>query len=41
MIHREELTATLFAIADINDKVGKILGVLEEDSDGEGPEEDS
>ena len=40
LIHREELTATLFAIADINDNVREILKLLQEEADGEEPEDD-
>jgi len=40
LIDREELTATLFAIADINGNVSEILKLLQEESDGEEPEED-
>jgi hypothetical protein len=42
LLHREELTATLFTIADINQHVERILFLLEEWLDGEeGPQEDS
>jgi hypothetical protein len=34
-IHREELTATLFAIADINANVERIVELLEGGDDGE------
>ena len=40
LIHREELTATLFAIADINKSVREILETLKEEDDGEEPEAD-
>lgn len=40
LIHREELTATLFAIADINGNISEILEILKEEADGEEPEED-
>ena len=40
LIHREELTATLFAISDLNKNVRKILRILEEEDNGEEPEDD-
>lgn len=40
LIHREELTATLFAIADIRESVDEILQTLKEEDDGEEPEAD-
>jgi hypothetical protein len=42
VVYREEVTAMLFTIADINVNVGKIVRLLEEDTDGEeeGPQED-
>ncbi|MGH3071213.1 MAG: hypothetical protein ACRDNB_02945 [Gaiellaceae bacterium] len=41
LIHREELTATLFAISDINENVREILATMrEEDDDGEEPPAD-
>ena len=39
LIHREELTATLFAIADLNHNVAEILEILREEDDGEETEE--
>jgi len=43
LIHRDELTAMLFAIADINENVWKIRELLEEDGGGEEglPEDDA
>jgi hypothetical protein len=41
LVSREELTATLFAIADIRQDVGEIRDWLKEEGDGEGPEDDS
>jgi hypothetical protein len=43
LIHREEVTAMLFAIADINENVWKIRELLEEDGGGEEglPEDDA
>ena len=43
MVHREEVTAMLFAIADINTNVRAIRELLEEDGGGEGelPEDDA
>jgi hypothetical protein len=40
LVSREELTATLFAIADIRLDVREIRDWLKEE-DGEGPEDDS
>lgn len=40
LIHREELTATLFAIPDIRESVDEILQTLKEEDDGEEPEAD-
>lgn len=40
LIHREEITATLFAISDINESVYEILRILREEDDGEEPEDD-
>lgn len=40
LIHREELTATLFAIGDIRQSVDEILAILREEDDGEEPETD-
>jgi hypothetical protein len=41
LISRDELTATLFAIDDIRDEVREIRALLEEDGDGEAPEDDT
>ena len=41
LISREELTATLFAIHDIRKEVGRIRRLLEEEADGEAPEDDA
>jgi hypothetical protein len=43
VIHRDEVTAMLFAIADINANVRAIRELLEEDRGGEGelPEDDA
>jgi hypothetical protein len=43
VIHREEVTGTLFVIADINAKIGRILELLEEELGGEGevPQDDT
>jgi hypothetical protein len=41
LISREELTATLFAIADIREDVRKIRLWLGEEEDGEAAEDDS
>jgi hypothetical protein len=41
LISRDELTATLFAINDIRNEVLKIRRLLEEESDGEAPEDDA
>ena len=42
LIDREEAVATMFAIADLNANVERILRLLEGDADGEGlSEEDS
>lgn len=40
LIHREERTATLFAISDIRESVDEILQTLKEEDDGEEPEAD-
>jgi len=40
LISREELTATLFSIADIREDVQEIKRILEED-DGEAQEDDA
>ncbi len=40
LLSREELTATLFAIADIREDLGEIKRLLEED-DGEAPQDES
>jgi hypothetical protein len=41
LISREELTATLFAINDIREEVHEIRRLLEEEGDGEAPEDDA
>jgi hypothetical protein len=41
LISRAELTATLFAIADIREDVNEIRRLLKEEDDGEGPETDA
>ncbi|MBA3348193.1 MAG: hypothetical protein H0T13_06495 [Actinobacteria bacterium] len=41
LIHREELTAALFAIIDIQHNVATIVELLREDEDGETPEDDT
>jgi hypothetical protein len=41
LISRDELTATLFAIADIREDVREIRNWLKEEGDGEEPEDDS
>jgi hypothetical protein len=41
LISRDELTATLFTIADIREDVGEIRDWLMEGGDGETSEEDS
>jgi hypothetical protein len=41
LISREELTATLFAIADIQQDVREIRDWLKEEGDDEGPEKDT
>jgi hypothetical protein len=41
LISRGELTATLFAINDIREEVRGIRRLLEEDGDGEAPEDDA
>ena len=41
LISRDELAATLFAINDIRDEVLKIRRLLEEEGDGEAPENDA
>ena len=42
LISRAEVTAMLFAFADINANVERIVGLLEDDHDGEeAPEENS
>jgi hypothetical protein len=43
LIYREELTGTLFTIADINAKIERIVELLEEELGGEGkvPEDDT
>ena len=35
MVYREEAVATMFLIADLNAKVGRIVALLEGDEDGE------
>jgi hypothetical protein len=40
-ISRDELSATLFAINDIREDVQRIRRLLEEDGDGEAPEDDA
>jgi hypothetical protein len=39
LVTREELTATLFAILDLNENVERITDILEEEFGGENPEE--
>ncbi len=41
LVSREELTATLFAIADIRQDVREIRDWLKEEEDGQRPEDDS
>jgi hypothetical protein len=41
LVSREELTATLFAIADIREDVQRIRRVVEEEDDGEAGEDDA
>jgi DNA-binding winged helix-turn-helix (wHTH) protein len=41
LISRDELTATLFAINDIRNEVLEIRRLLEEEGDGEAPEDDA
>jgi hypothetical protein len=41
LISREELTATLFAIADIREDVRKIRRAVDEEDDGEAEEDES
>jgi hypothetical protein len=41
LVSREELTATLFAIADIREDVQRIRRVVEEEDDGEAGENDA
>jgi hypothetical protein len=41
LISREELTATLFAINDIREEVQQIRRLLEEEGNGEAPEDDA
>jgi hypothetical protein len=41
LLRRDELTATLFAIADIREDVREIRLLLMEDDDGEAPEAES
>jgi len=41
LISRDELTATLFAINDIREDVRGIRRLLEEEGDGETPEDDA
>lgn len=41
LIHREELTATLFAISHLNENVREILEILREEDDGEEPQTDA
>ena len=41
LISRDELTATLFAINDIREEVRWIRRLLEEEGDGEAPEDDA
>lgn len=41
LIHREELTAALFAIIDLRADVASILELLREEDDGETPEDDA
>ena len=41
LVHREELTSALFAIADMNDNINRIRELIEEELGGEeGLEED-
>lgn len=40
LIYREELTATLFAISDLNENVREILAILRDEDDGEETEAD-
>lgn len=40
LISREELTATLFAIADIREDVRKIRRAVDEEDDGEAEEDE-
>jgi len=40
LIHRREVTAALFAIADLNRNVATILEILKEDENGEETEDD-
>jgi hypothetical protein len=41
LIHREEITAALLAILDIEYHVATIVELLREDTDGETPEDDA
>ena len=41
LISRDELAATLFGINDIRNEVLKIRRLLEEEGDGETPEDDA
>ncbi len=40
LVYREEVTAILFTLADINVNLAKVLRLLEEEFGGEGLEED-
>jgi len=41
LISRDELTATLLAIHDIREEARRIRRLLEEEGDGEAPEDDA
>jgi hypothetical protein len=41
LISRDELTATLFVINDIREEVRRIRRLLQEEGDGEAPEDDA
>jgi hypothetical protein len=41
LLSRDELTATLFAVNDIREDVREIRRLLEEEGDGEAPEDDA
>jgi hypothetical protein len=41
LIYREEITAALLALHDVNENVAHLVDIFGEDVDGEAPEDDA